>query len=466
MLLKELIQQIILSRLVINNPVTGKFYCNVNGTNVPACPQNFVIAYEIINPSVTVEYPVGNETWVPGQTENIRWSAFGGTVIVLHWNILLIMVQPGQLSTIIFPTVLILMHGQFLTLPTNKALIRVTRNNVGYIDVSDYGFTILGQPTLSFTDSCQGYAKLLWNTISSAAQYEVMMLKGDSMQTIATTTDTSFLVQKLNRDSNYWFSVRADYNGSPGRRAVAVNVIPTGNNTCTLNNDFSIDSLIAPTTGRMHTSTQLSNSSIITMEIKNLGGIASSGTFPVSYQVNGGSIVTENISPSIAGHDTSNYSFVTPYDFSAAGTYNLKVWVSYPSDTLNANDTLSAVIKNLQNDTISLNPSYTEGFESAAAATYTAATMGFTGLDRCDFFTSNSNGRARTFINTGIARTGNRSAMLDQIQYSVTSTADSLITTFNLSNYTSSDQIWLNFYCKKSGNRFFIAGQPGLDSRK
>ena len=28
--------------------------------------------------SVTVEYPFGGETWVPGETENIRWSAYGG----------------------------------------------------------------------------------------------------------------------------------------------------------------------------------------------------------------------------------------------------------------------------------------------------------------------------------------------------------------------------------------------------
>ena len=447
-----------IEQAVINNSVTGSFTVTVNGTNVVTGPQNFVIAYEIITPSVKVEYPVGNETWVPGQTENIRWSAFGGT-----GNSFTLEYSPDNGST--WSTISnSIPDGTYLyawtvpNSPTTQALIRITRNNVGYTNTSDNAFTILGQPILSFTDSCQGYAKLLWSSVSSAAQYEVMLLKGDSMQTIATTTDTSFLVQKLNRDSSYWFSVRADYNGSPGRRAVAINVIPTGNNTCTLNNDFSIDSLIAPTTGRMHTSTQLSSSSIITMEIKNLGGISSSGTFPVSYQVNGGSIVTENISPSIAAHGTTNYSFVTPYDFSTVGTYNIKVWVSYPSDTLNANDTLNAVIKNLQNDTISLNPSFTEGFESAAVATYTAATMGFTGLDRCDFFNSNSNGRARTFINTGIARTGDRSAILDEAMYAVTSSADSLITTFNLSNYTSSDQIWLNFYVRNQGIDFSLPG--------
>jgi hypothetical protein len=286
-------------QVVINNPAAGSFTVTVKGTNVPIGPQNFVIAYQIITPSVTVEYPFGNETWVPGQTENIRWSAYGGTgnSFTLEYSL-----NNGSSWTTINNNIPDGTYSYVWTVPnvaTTQALVRVTRNTVGYNDASDYAFTILGQPTLSVTDSCQGYAKLLWSSVSSAAQYEIMMLKGDSMQTIATTTDTSFLVQKLNRDSSYWFSVRADYNGSPGRRAVAVNVIPTGDNTCTLNNDFSIDSLIAPTSGRMFTSTQLSSSSIIKAEIKNLGGVASSGTFPVSYQVNGGTIVTENISPTI-----------------------------------------------------------------------------------------------------------------------------------------------------------------------
>jgi hypothetical protein len=445
-----------IEQVVVNNPAGGNFTVTVNGTNVPTGSQNFVIAYQIIKPSVTVEYPFGSEMWVPGTTENIRWSAYGGAgnSFTLEYSL-----DNGATWNTINNNIPDGTYSYAWTVPSsasNQALIRVTRNGVGYSDISDYDFTILGQPTLSVTDSCQGYAGLLWNSIPSASQYEIMELKGDSMQTIATSTDTSFLVQGLNRNSSYWFSVRADYNGSPGRRAVAVNVIPSGNSTCTLNNDFTVDTLFAPTSGRMYTSTQLSNASVITMELRNLGGTASSGTFPVSYQVNGGSVVTETVSSTIAPHSAINYSFATPYDFSVVGTYNLRIWVSYPADTLHANDTLDAVIKNLQNDTLSLNPSFVEGFESAAIATYTAPTMGFIGLDRCDFSASNANGRARTFINTGIARTGNRSAILDQIQYSSSSTADSLITTFNLSNYTPGDQIWLNFYVRNQGIDFSL----------
>jgi len=106
----------------------------------------------------------------------------------------------------------------------------------------------------------------------------------------------------------------------------------------------------------------------------------------------------------------------------------------------------------------SLAPKFTEGFESAVAASYTSPTLGFAGLDRCDFSASDPNGRARTFVNTGFARTGSRAATLDQQHYSTTSTADSLIMTFNLSSYSSTDQFWLDFYYRNQGIDFSLGG--------
>jgi hypothetical protein len=450
-----------IEQVVINNPPAGNFTITVNGTNISSGPQNYVVAYQIINPSVTVEYPFGGETWVPGETENIRWSAYGGdpNTFTIEYSI-----DNGTTWNTISNSIASTARSYAWTVPntaTNKALIRVTRNTANYSDVSDFDFTILGQPTIILTNPCQGYGQLVWNGISSATNYEIMMLKGDSMQTIASTTDTSYLLKGLNRDSSYWLTVRAINGTTAGRRAIAANVIPVGanGNACTLfNNDFTVDSLISPITGRQHTSTQIGNSSSIQIELKNLGLLASSGTIPVSYQVNGGSIVTENISPSIANGTVYDYIFSTPYNFSNAGAYTIKTWVSYAADTLHANDTLTTTIMNLQNDTISLTPSFTEGFESAAAASYINNTIGFTGSDRCDFSMSNSNGRARTFINTGFARTGNRCVTLDQAKWSNVSTADSLTTTFNLSNYSATDQIWLNYYYRNQGIDFSLPG--------
>jgi hypothetical protein len=418
-----------------------------------------VIAYQIINPSVSVEYPFGSETWVPGSTEIIRWSAYGGdpNTFTIEYS-----ADGGSTWNLITNNVASTARSYSWVVPdiaTNQALVRVTRNTVNYSDVSDYNFVILGQPTITLTNPCQGYAQLVWNTISAATSYEIMTIRADSMQTIASTTDTSYLLKGLNRDSSYWFTVRAINGATAGRRAIAANVTPTGG-ACTLfPKDLSIDSLIAPITGRQYTSTALTNAATIKIEIKNFGTQATSGSIPVSYQINGGTIITENISASIGSSTVYNYAFTTSYDFSNPGTYNIKAWVAYPGDTTNQNDTLTTTIKQLQNDTISLNPSFTEGFETAAAATYISNTTGFTGLDRCDFSQSNSNGRARTFINTGFARTGDRCATLDEIFWTnINSTADSLVTTFNLSNSSTTDQIWLNYYYRNQGIDFVAPG--------
>ncbi len=338
-------------------------------------------------------------------------------------------------------------------------MIRITRNVAGYSDVSDYPFTVLGQPVITLTNPCQGYAQINWSAIPSATSYDIMELRGDSMQVIANTVSTNYLLGNLNRDSSYWLAVRAVNGSSPGRRSIAANIIPSGG-SCSLpalDNDLTIDSLPAPRTGRKFASSQLGATTPIQVEVKNLGTIAT-GAYTLSYQVNGGSVVTEPVVTGLAPNTVFDYTFTNTYDFSATGVYTVRVWVSNPGDPQQANETLTTLIKQLQNDPLVLSPAYTEGSETAAAQTYTTPTLGLTGLDRCDFASGSANGRARTFINSGFARTGSRCLTLDQAHFMDNSSADSLIATFNLSSYSATDQIWLNFYYQNQGIDFTLPG--------
>lgn len=449
-----------IEQVVINNPPAGNFTITVNGTSIPGGSQNYVIAYQVIKPSVTVEYPFGNETWVPGQTEIIRWSAYGGdpNTFTIEYS-----ADNGSSWTTISNSVPAASRSYPWTTPstaTNQALIRITRNGTGYSNISRYNFTVLGQPVITVTNPCEGYAQLSWGSIPSATAYDILQLKGDTMQVVANTTGTSYLLGNLSRDSSYWLAVRAVNTTAPGRRSRSAAISPAGGSCAlpALDKDLTVNALVAPVTGRMFTSSQLNGSTPIQAGVKNLGTIATSGSYTLSYRVNGGSIVTESVSAVIAPNTAFNYTFTNTADFSSAGSYTLQVWVTYPGDPQSGNDTLTRVIKQLQNDPVVLNPNYTEGFESATVQTYTSFTRGLAGLDRCDFNASNSNGRMRPFINTGFARTGNRCATLDQAHYSTVSTADSLITTFNLSGYSGSDQLWLDFYYQNQGIDFSLPG--------
>ena len=450
-----------IEQVVINNPSGGAFTISVNGTDIPQGPQPYALTWQVIQPSVQLLYPFGNEIWVPGSAESIRWSAYGtgASTFTIDYS-----TDNGVSWTTITNSAPAAANSVYpWTVPatvTNTALVRVTANSTAYTDQTHFPITVLGQPTLTGTNPCQGYAQLNWSAVPSATSYDVMELKGDSMVKIAGTAGTSWLQGNLNRDSSYWFSVRAVNGGNPGRRAVAVHVVPSGG-SCSLtalDNDYTIDSLVAPLTGRQFTSSQLSSSSTITVELKNLGTIPSGTPFTLSYQVNGGPVVIESSSATIAPNGTYNYTFLAPYDFSAPGTYNVQAWVSYPGDPQTGNDTLYTNVRQLSNGPLTLNPAYTEGFESASASSYTNPAAGFIGLDRCDFRADTGNGRARTFINTGFARTGNRCATLDAIHFSPGPTSDSLITTFNLSGYSSSDQLWLDFYYKNQGIDFSLPG--------
>jgi hypothetical protein len=449
-----------IEQVVINNPPAGNFTLTVKGTSIPTGTQNYVVTYQTIRPSVTVEYPTGSETLVPGEPQIIRWSAYGGepNTFTLEYS-----ADNGNSWTTInnaVPSASRLYNWTVPPTATNQALIRVSRNGTGYTDVSDNDFIVLGQPVITATNPCQGYAQLSWSAIPSATSYDIMQLKGDTMSKVASTTGTSFLMGNLRRDSSYWLAVRAVNAGGAGRRSLAANIIPSGG-TCALtalDNDYTIDSLISPLTGRQFTSTQLGSSTPIRVELKNLGTIPSASPYTLSYRVNGGSVVTETSNAVITSNNVYSYTFAQPYDFSSPGVYNLQIWVSYPGDPQTGNDTLNTLIKELSNAPLTLNPSFKDGFETAADTTYVSPVSGLSGTDRYDFRASNGNGRLRTFINTGFSRTGSRSATLDLVHYNGAVTADSLTGTFNLSGYSSSDQIWLNFYYRNAGINFGLPG--------
>ncbi len=179
-----------IEQVLINNPPAGNYSLNIKGSSVPEGPQSFYIAYEIIPPSVTVEYPYGGETWVPGQTETIRWSAYGGdpNTFTLEFSS-----DGGSSWSTLDNAIPSTARSYAWTVPavvTHQALIRITRNSAGYSDASDYPFTILNQPTLTLTNTCPGYAQLNWNPVAGADSYDIMKLSGDTMQVIAHTTDT------------------------------------------------------------------------------------------------------------------------------------------------------------------------------------------------------------------------------------------------------------------------------------
>ena len=96
---------------------------------------------------------------------------------------------------------------------TDNAKVKIIHNGTGIESISD-PFTIIGVPTVSFAAvQCEDYIAMQWTAVAGATDYEVMMLQGDEMVPIATTTGTTYTISGVSRDTLYWVSVRARLNG-------------------------------------------------------------------------------------------------------------------------------------------------------------------------------------------------------------------------------------------------------------
>lgn len=446
-----------IEQVTINNP-GPTISVKLDGFDVPDGPVEYFVTYEFLMDEIKLEHPYGGERFSPGDEEIIKWNATDNSSNTFTLEISL---DNGVTWSLIDNAIASNQHRYRWIVPntpTNKGKIRITRNGGSATMTSPGNFTILTQPTLTATVPCEGYVDLNWGSITSATDYEVLQLVNGSLSSIGTTAALNYRVSGLDKTQTYWFTVRARMTDSLGMRATAKNVIPSSATPCSaaeFNNDLKLDTLIAPVNGRTNTSTQLSATQQITVRIKNLDDAATAGSYNLSYQVNGGSVITEPSAAVIAAGGTVNYTFATTANLSATGTYNIRVFVKQAGDAQTANDEITYTIRHVANPPVVL--PFTETFETTGTTEYRSNLFALTNADRFDFTTANINGRLRTFINSGISITGNRSATLDAVNYTGTLADNKLTATINLSSYAATPGLRFDFKFRNHGQ----LKQPG-----
>lgn len=446
-----------IEQAVVTNPSAGTFTVTVKGTSVTqSSPQEYFLVYDIVPIQTIMTYPAGGEKFLPGESVILQWDSYGdpANTFTLQYS-----TDNGSTWTDINTNVAANLRQLSWTVPgvnTDQALTRILRNGTGLTSTSQR-FVIVAAPSISLSSTqCEGYIALQWPAVTGATDYEAMMLRGDDMVSMGTTTSTSFAIGGLSKDSLYWVSVRSRINGNPGRRAPAISRQPNSG-TCTggiSDNDLKIDDVLAPKSGRLHTSTELSSSTTISVRIKNLDD-AAVNSYDLKYSVNGGAYTAPESSGAIAGGATAIHNFTTTYDFSTVGPYVLKVAVQNTAsvDPVSANDTMTVIVKQLPNDTITLTnvAGLLDDIETADDSTYFNGQIGLSGADRYDFTSSSVYGRVRPFINTGMAYSGRKAFTLDSYVLNA-GTADSLTATFNLyPHFNTADDIRLDFVYKNHG---------------
>ena len=138
-------------QVLINNPDAGSYDINISGFDVPFGPQHYFVVYEIISNEITVTYPLGGESFVPGETEVIHWDAYNasGNFDIEYsndngssWNLIASVGETEQLHEWNVPNDI-----------SGQCLVRVTNN--GNSDTSEENFSIADLVTnVSFSQVC------------------------------------------------------------------------------------------------------------------------------------------------------------------------------------------------------------------------------------------------------------------------------------------------------------------------
>lgn len=341
-------------QVTIDNAVAGTYQLRVAGTAVPQGPQTYYIVYEFVMDEITVTYPNGGEGFVQGETEILRWEAYGTSgQFTLEYSL-----NNGSSWATIISTLPGASRQYMWTVPaglTGEALVRISRNAVS--DVSDAGFSIIGVPQNLVIDSiCPLFTSLSWDAVAGATGYEVFMLGDKYMDSIGYTTGLSFLAPVLAQQET-WFSVRAyGPSSAKGRRAVAIEKVSGPG--CPTPNDAAVSAVILSETMPCG-----DNDSIpVVIEIEN-SATTTLSNIPLSFRFDGGAVTNDIYTGTLAPLEKDTFTFASMIDLSVAGAHTLEVWSSYAGDTDPFNDTIVETITVEASTIISTFP-HVEDFES------------------------------------------------------------------------------------------------------
>lgn len=438
-------------QVTINNPAAGNYVVSLLGKSIPFGPQKCFIVWEVVMPTLALTFPTGGEKFSPGSSQRLRFDAYGLTTgnFILEYSL-----NNGSSWTTISNTINI--NNRFFDWLVPSAIssncrVRLRHSTATTLRDSSLTFTIIGTPSISSSSvsSCGNQVLLRWNGITGATTYDVMQLNGTVWTQVANTNKLYHTITNLAAGKSYWFSLRA--NGSSGEQSaidtgISVTVSSSG---CTYTSiDGGVSAIVSPTGARTNTSGAFTSTTAVTIQVKNYGTSAI-GNFPVYYQVNGGSIVSEVFSLTLLPNSTGNHTFSATSNLSGTGMYSIKAWTGVPADTLTSNNAFTSDVVHLNNSPIAL--PYSQGFEGVPDTVTSASFFGLTGAQECDYSGNDAQCRLRTKGGMNLTRTGNRAIFLDKAIHTATASTNYLTVTLNMSSYTTTNNIVLSFAYLQTG---------------
>ncbi len=168
-------------------------------------------------------------------------------------------------------------------------------------------------------------------------------------------------------ENNGWRLAAQELTGAAGQESVRLRFVFSSDGSVTregagIDNIFigerqDVD-LVLTSAGREAEGLCGTATELLNVALSNLGQEAS-GAFDLNYQIDGGAVVSETLDTTLLPDESFAYLFATPFDASAPGTYEVKVWVSNALDGEPINDTI------VFNFSTALEPPYFVDFEDS-----------------------------------------------------------------------------------------------------
>jgi hypothetical protein len=321
-------------QITIENPMPGAWQLFVNGHSIPMGPQEYVLTSTVETEALRIVYPMGDEGFVPGEFEVIKWDAApDANTFDLSYS-----ADDGISWTSIATGINNFSRMYSWLVPdtvSGHCKLKLERSTQTYITQK---FNIIKVPTSLQVDwACNDSVRLSWNPVEGAITYDVYQLGVKYMQQAGAVADTFAVLAGTGLLSDEWFSVRArGTSDAKGRRAIAIKK-PVGYVDCPLPVDIGIAEVYVPANGLIPSCHDLS--ALYFSVLLHNNGIDPVSGFPVAYSVDGAT-VQETYTGTLLPGQTDVFTFTTSLDFSATGTHITKFWVAATGDDNLLNDTL------------------------------------------------------------------------------------------------------------------------------
>ncbi|MDF2456295.1 MAG: hypothetical protein K0R51_2288 [Cytophagaceae bacterium] len=209
-----------MEQVTIDAPAAGSYTIRVNGATVPFGPQTYFVTYEFVQNEIFLAYPMGGESFVPGERQYVRWDYYGTDTapFILEYS-----TNSGTSWTTISNSIASNRRYYEWSLPNITQTIQVRVRKGTLSDATDSPVSLIRIPVPEVAKACSTSVTLQWPAVTGATGYDIYRLGTKYMELVGSSATTEYTVAGTNSSSTYYFAVSAKgANGLIGRRSNAL----------------------------------------------------------------------------------------------------------------------------------------------------------------------------------------------------------------------------------------------------